>query len=142
MHKITRMKNICALLFISVLLISCGKYEEGPGISLLSKKNRITNVWSLASKMTNGQTTNLSDWTWKLEIKDDETYTSQVTYLGIPFLNESGIWKFSTDKSQLLTTASGSSNTDSWEIIRLTKDELKLKYISGGDTIVDTFIGK
>jgi hypothetical protein len=136
------MKNICALLFISVLLISCGKYEEGPGISLLSKKNRITNVWSLASKMTNGQTTNLSDWTWKLEIKDDETYTSQVTYLGIPFLNESGIWKFSTDKSQLLTTASGSSNTDSWEIIRLTKDELKLKYISGGDTIVDTFIGK
>jgi hypothetical protein len=42
----------------------------------------------------------------------------------------------------LLTTASGSSNTDSWEIIRLTKDELKLKYISGGDTIVDTFIGK
>ena len=136
------MKNICALLFISVLLISCGKYEEGPGISLLTKKNRITNVWSLASKMTNGQTTNLSDWTWKLEIKDDETYTSQVTYLGIPFLNESGIWKFSTDKSQLLTTASGSSNTDSWEIIRLTKDELKLKYISGGDTIVDTFIGK
>jgi hypothetical protein len=136
------MKNICALLFISVLLISCGKYEEGPGISLLTKKNRITNVWSLASKMTNGQTTNLSDWTWKLEIKDDETYTSQVTYLGIPFLNESGIWKFSTDKSQLLTTASGSSNTDSWEIIRLTKDELKLKYISGGDTIVDTFIGQ
>jgi hypothetical protein len=136
------MKNICALLFISVLLISCGKYEEGPGISLLTKKNRITNVWSLASKMTNGQTTNLSDWTWKLEIKDDETYTSQVTYLGIPFLNESGIWKFSTDKSQLLTTASGSSNTDSWEIIRLTKDELKLKYISGGDTIVDTFTGK
>jgi len=136
------MKNICALLFISVLLISCGKYEEGPGISLLTKKNRITNVWSLASKMTNGQTTNLSDWTWKLEIKDDETYTLQVTYLGIPFLNESGIWKFSTDKSQLLTTASGSSNTDSWEIIRLTKDELKLKYISGGDTIVDTFTGK
>jgi hypothetical protein len=136
------MKNIFALLFISILLLSCGKYEEGPGISLLSKKNRITNVWSLSSRITNSQTTNLSNTTWKVEIKDDETYNSQATYLGIPFLNESGIWKFSTDKSQLLTTASGSSNTDSWEIIRLTKDELKLKYISGGDTIVDTFIGQ
>ena len=142
MHKITRMKNIFALLFISIFLLSCGKYEEGPGISLLSKKNRITNVWSLSSKITNSQTTNLSNTTWKVEIKDDETYNAQATYLGIPFLNESGIWKFSTDKSQLLTTASGSSNTDSWEIIRLTKDELKLKYISGGDTIVDTFIGQ
>ena len=136
------MKNIFALLFSSILLFSCGKYEEGPGISLLTKKNRITNVWSLSSRMTNSQTTNLSNSTWKVEIKDDETYTSQVTYLGIPFLNESGIWKFSTDKSQLLTTASGSSNTDSWEIIRFTKDELKLKYISGGDTIVDTFTGQ
>jgi hypothetical protein len=136
------MKNIFALLFISIFLLSCGKYEEGPGISLLSKKNRITNVWSLSSKITNSQTTNLSNTTWKVEIKDDETYNAQATYLGIPFLNESGIWKFSTDKSQLLTTASGSSNTDSWEIIRLTKDELKLKYISGGDTIVDTFIGQ
>ena len=142
MHKITRMKNIFALLFISIFLLSCGKYEEGPGISLLSKKNRITNVWSLSSKITNSQTTNLSNTTWKVEIKDDETYNAQATYLGIPFLNESGIWKFSTDKRQLLTTASGSSNTDSWEIIRLTKDELKLKYISGGDTIVDTFTGQ
>ena len=136
------MKKLFFIAFLSVLAVSCGKYEEGPGISLLSKKNRITNVWSLSSRMTNSQTTNLSNSTWKVEINDDETYNSQATYLGIPFLNESGIWKFSTDKSQLLTTPSGSSNTDSWEIIRLTKEELKLKYISGGDTIVDTFIGQ
>ena len=136
------MKKFLVLALLSVIAVSCGKYEEGPGISLLSKKNRITNVWSLSSRMTNSQTTNLSNSTWKVEIKDDETYNSQATYLGIPFLNESGIWKFSTDKSQLLTTPSGSSNTDSWEIIRLTKEELKLKYISGGDTIVDTFIGQ
>ena len=136
------MKKFLVLALLLAVGVSCGKYEEGPGISLLSKKNRITNVWSLSSRMTNSQTTNLSNSTWKVEIKDDETYTSQATYLGIPFLNESGIWKFSTDKSQLLTSPSGSSNTDSWEIIRLTKEELKLKYISGGDTIVDTFIGQ
>lgn len=136
------MKKIFAFLFIAAFLFSCGKYEEGPGFSLLTKKNRITNVWNLSSRTTNVSTTNLSNVTWKVEIKDDESYNSQATYLGITFLNESGIWKFSTDKSQLLTTASGSSNTDTWEIIRLTKDELKLKYISGGDTIVDTFIGQ
>jgi hypothetical protein len=136
------MKNIFAFLFISAFLFSCGKYEEGPGISLLTKKNRITNVWSLASRTTNGNTTSLSNTTWTVTINDDDSYNSKATVFGITVLNENGTWKFSNDKLQLLTIPSGSSNTASWEIVRLTKDELKLRYITNNDTIVDTFIGE
>jgi hypothetical protein len=136
------MKNILAFLFVSALLFSCGKYEEGPGFSLLTKKNRITNVWSLASRTTNGNTTNLSNTTWTVTINDDDSYNSKATVFGITVLNENGTWKFSNDKLQLLTIPSGSSNTASWEIVRLTKDELKLRYITNNDTIVDTFIGE
>lgn len=118
---------------------SCGKYEEGPGISFLTKKNRITNTWNLTSRTTNGSSTNLSNYTWEVVIKDDETYTSKATILGIPFLNETGSWKFSDDKLDLLTTPTNSANTATWEIVRLKKDELKLRYFSNGDTIVDTF---
>ena len=136
------MKKYFALFAISALLFSCGKYEEGPGFSLLSKKNRITNLWKLTSRTTNGEVTNLSNFTWDVEIKDDETYTSKAFLFGVNFLNESGNWKFSSDKKQLLTTPSGSTNTASWDIVRLTKDELKLRYVSSGDTIVDTFSGQ
>jgi hypothetical protein len=136
------MKKILALLVVSTLLFSCGKYEEGPGISFLTKKNRITNVWSLASRTTNGNTTSLSNTTWTVTINDDDSYNSKATVFGITVLNENGTWKFSNDKLQLQTIPSGSSNTASWDIVRLTKDELKLRYISNNDTIVDTFIGQ
>lgn len=136
------MKKIFALVFITAFLFSCGKYEEGPEISLLTKKNRITNVWSLASRTTNGNTTSLSNTTWTVTINDDDSYNSKATVFGITVLNENGTWKFSNDKLQLLTIPSGSSNTASWEIVRLTKDELKLRYITNNDTIVDTFIGE
>ena len=122
--------------------MSCGKYEEGPGISLLTKKNRITNNWKLSSRTTNGQTTSLSNFTWDVTLKADETYSSKTTLFGLNSLNETGTWKFSSDKLQLLTIPSGSSNTASWEIVRLTKDELKLRWVNGSDTIVDTFIGQ
>jgi hypothetical protein len=136
------MKKLVYLSIGIFLLASCGKYEEGPGFSLLSKKNRITNTWNLSSRTTNGQSTNVSNFTWKVVIKDDETYTSQSSLFGVPLFNETGNWKFSSDKKQLVTTPSGSSNNASWEIIRLSKDELKLKYISSGDTLVDTFSGQ
>ena len=136
------MKNFIILAILISVVSACGKYDEGPGFSLLSKKNRITNSWDLSSRTTNGETTNLSNYTWNVEIKDDETYTSKAFLFGVNFLNETGNWKFSTDKKQLLTTPSGSSNTASWEIVRLTKDELKLRYVSSGDTIVDTFSGQ
>jgi len=131
-----------ALTLIAAGISSCGKYEEGPGISLLTKKNRITNVWNLASRTTNGNTTSLSNTTWTVTINDDDSYNSKATVFGITVLNENGSWKFSNDKLQLLTIPSGSSNTDSWDIVRLTKDELKLRYISNNDTIIDTFIGQ
>ncbi|MFY7668116.1 MAG: lipocalin family protein [Crocinitomicaceae bacterium] len=137
------MKKIAIYLFVLTLSIagisSCGKYEEGPKFTFLTKKARITNTWNLASRTTNGSTTNLSNDTWEVVIKDDETYTSKATILGVPFFNEIGTWKFSDDKLELLTTPASSANAASWEIVRLKKDELKLRYYNGGDTIVDTF---
>lgn len=137
------MKKIAIYLFVLTLSIagisSCGKYEEGPKFTFLTKKARITNTWNLASQTTNGSITNLSNQTWEVVIKDDETYTSKAALFGITFLNETGSWKFSDDKLELLTTPANSANTANWEIVRLKSDELKLRYFANGDTIVDTF---
>jgi len=136
------MKKFLVLALLSLVVVSCGKYEEGPGFSLISKKNRITNTWTLNARTTNGQTTSLSNFTAQIIINEDESYNVKTTLFGFPLPEENGTWKFSTDKLQLLTTPNGSSNAGSWDIVRLTKDKLKVKYISSGDTLVDTYSGK
>lgn len=134
------MKNIVIASFLFIIVVSCGKYPEGPGFSLASKKARITNNWSLSSQSTNGQVDNLNNFTWQVNIKEDETYTSNASVFNVPLVNENGSWRFSDDKLNLLTTPSGSANTDSWKIIKLRKDEFKIEWYSNGDTIVSTFI--
>ena len=64
------------LLAVSAIAVaSCGKYEEGPGFSLLSKKARIVGEWSLSSMTVNGQSQDLSGTTVAVNIKKDGTYT-------------------------------------------------------------------
>lgn len=134
------MKKVLLASVVFVVLAACGKYPEGPGFSLASKKARITNNWSLSSQSTNGQTDDLSNFTWQVNIMEDDTYSSNASFFNVPFINESGSWRFSDDKLNFLTTPNGSANTDSWKIIKLKKDEFKIEWYSGQDTIVSTFI--
>ena len=52
------MKNLIvysfALSVVAVSISSCGKYEEGPKFTLLSKKARITNTWKFTKSENNG----------------------------------------------------------------------------------------
>ncbi len=48
------MKHIAALLVMAMVTVSsCRKYEEGPGISFVSKKGRVSNEWAFASAIEN-----------------------------------------------------------------------------------------
>ena len=94
----------------------------------------------MSSQFTNGQTDDFSNLTWQVNIMEDDTYSSNASFFNIPFINESGSWRFSDDKLNFLTTPNGSANTDSWKIIKLKKDEFKIEWYSGQDTIVSTFI--
>jgi uncharacterized lipoprotein NlpE involved in copper resistance len=133
------MKNIFVLFIISSILISCQKYQEGPGISLISKKNRITNTWVLKSRISNDISVDLTNWTWIITINDDGTYNLKIAYVGLDESTQNGTWQFTTDKSGLLIKQNGSNNQVNWDIVRLTKDELKLRYQSGSSTNIDTF---
>lgn len=48
------MKNISLTLLVFTLVLSSCKYEEGPGISLISKRDRISNEWSVISYKIDG----------------------------------------------------------------------------------------
>jgi hypothetical protein len=75
----------------------CKKYENGPTISLSSKKSRIAADWEFKKVTYNDMdiTTEFLGYTW--EINKDETFK-------IVFENsveDNGIWEFVTDKEAI-----------------------------------------
>lgn len=106
----------------SVLLSSCGKYEEGPNISLASKKARIVRAWTFSKSIDGSSgaefvcTVNCT----VMELVKDGTIL--VNGANMPGLK----WQFSDDKSKLEYVA-GSTLISSIKIIRLTSKDLWLK---------------
>jgi hypothetical protein len=133
------MKKFLVLVLLSVIVVSCGKYEEGPGFSLISKKNRVTNTWVLSKVEVNGQdeTPQSSSYTLKMTLKEDETLSANYTVLTIPFTT-TGTWAFNSDKSALILTDNSGTSTNT--ILRLTNKEMKLRQIANGDTTINTFV--
>ncbi len=132
------MKKLVYLSIGIFLLASCGKYEEGPGFSLLSKKNRVTNTWKLTKVEVNGQdqTPSASSYSLTMTLKDDETLTANYTIFTLPY-SSTGTWAFNSDKSSLILTDNSGTSTNT--IVRLTQSEMKLRQIDAGDTTVNTF---
>jgi len=118
--------------FAVVFLASCGKYEDGPGLSLRSKKARIQGDWTVESAFQAGVDIT-SDITFggTVDVTFDKDgvfkYTYDYTILG-QVINGSvtGTWDFSDDKSAVVVT-NGSGNSDSSKILRLTNKELWLE---------------
>lgn len=58
------MKRIASILFFAFAILvsvsSCRKYEEGPNVSLRTKKARITNNWKYESAQVNGNEVSLN----------------------------------------------------------------------------------
>jgi hypothetical protein len=133
------MKKFLVLALLSVIAVSCGKYEEGPGFSLISKKNRVTNTWVLSKVEVNGQdeTPQSSSYTLKMTLKEDETVSASYTIFTIPYTT-TGTWAFNSDKSALILTDNSGTSTNT--ILRLTNKEMKLRQIANGDTTINTFV--
>lgn len=134
---------VAALLIGSVTVTGCGKYEEGPSISLRTKKARVVGEWELEKILENG-VDKTSDYravvaSETIEFKKDETYTAAYSYtslLGGGTDSESGTWAFASDKEKFSTstTENNVTTTSTVDIIRLTNSEFWTKEVDGGDT--------
>jgi hypothetical protein len=135
-HILTLSFAMAALFIIS----SCGKYEEGPGVSLLSKKARITGVWKLDKMIVNGveQTIEEEMKNATTELMKDGTGKITVTFMGMT-LNFDMEWEFNDDKTKLKTRMKDFLDPEVWEewveseILRLTNKELWLKDVETED---------
>ena len=127
-----------SLLFLAAAAVtvlnfqSCGKYEDGPGFSLRTKKARLTGELELVK--INGQTPanyyGLSsfDQTWDVEGNGDCKLSASLSYYGqnISYTYD-GEWEWEDNKEAISIDLDNSSSDLELEIKRLTNKELTVK---------------
>ena len=104
---------------------SCGKYEDGPNFSLLTKKARLTREWDVKSTGNDILEQGGVGFTMTFDKDGSLKYTYSV---GNQSESYSGTWEFSSDKENLVIKDDSGTNADTLEIKRLTNKELWFDY--------------
>ena len=143
--KNIKMKKILQFALLSLLILSCKKFEEG-GLVNKTKKRLSAQTWVLSKYLRNGvDETNLV-----LFINYEEKYTGEEsgsftrTYIDKNGDNkmESGSWFFEKEKKQLnisgissleITSETGTVSSTYYNILKLDKKEFWYYYENGGD---------
>ena len=124
--KSLKLFSFALLAVVVVLGTSCGKYEEGPGFSLMTKNARVAGVWKLEKYVSaNGTVTNAeADDNTTFEFTKDGSVIITSTDGGASF-TVNGTWEFTKDKEYIKTTLVffGQSSIDEVKILRLTNKE-------------------
>ncbi|MDD3688314.1 MAG: hypothetical protein PHE56_16340 [Bacteroidales bacterium] len=111
----------------AMLFSSCGKYEEGPSFSLLTKKARIAGEWKMSEVTVDGTVQDLGEGSMSYVLEKDGTGDVKVTWAGLT-LTFDVEWEFDEAKENLrVRTKDENDEWDEWmesEIIRLTNSEL------------------
>lgn len=108
------------LTVFSAMIASCKKYEDGPSLSLKTKKSRVANEW-IYNEVTSPNGTNITSSYANsfLEFKKDDSYiqtSSSYSY--------TGTWQFASGKEDIVMTESGSGDSETLHILRLKEKEL------------------
>ncbi len=147
------MKKINLLILFILPLVAgsvfsgCNKYEDGPKISMRSKKARVSNTWRIDQvfETENGTKTDKTTdyktayFNYSMTIRKEGNYTISYRPYNISDYNETGSWEFGADKNNLVfINSNGNSSTIGtvWEIYRLKEDELWMRtYNNNGVTV-------
>lgn len=115
----------------TVAVSSCNKYEEGPSLSLRTKKARLAGEWDMVAYSNGGvevadtdsdYVTFEKDGTFKFSMEDGTSMT--------------GKWEFANDKEAITMTYDNSTITGTSTILKLTNDELWIKDTEGTEEYI------
>ncbi len=137
--KTTLKFGVATIVIASAIISSCGKYEEGPNLSLASKKGRVANTWKVEAFLQDG-VDKTSDYrvgvaSESYEYKKDGTYTESFTLTvlgGGLTTTETGTWEFINDNEAIKTLSNVSgSKADTMNVLRLKGNDMWVKSVSG-----------
>lgn len=120
-HLLLIVGVMCAMTFFA-----CKKYEDGPWLSLHTKKARLVNVWKYDHVTQNGNDVTASYVNRSVEFKKDGNYI--ITYGQYA---DAGTWQFASNKEDIVLSESNSSSAITWHILKLKNKELWLSEQDG-----------
>ena len=102
---------------------SCKKYDEGPGLSLKSKKSRVAGEWEVDKYIQSDGTESQDNASTVIKFEKDGAYT--YTNTGGSF---NGTWSFDDKKENIIIEVEflGQTSKDTTKILRLTNKEFWL----------------
>ncbi|MFN0030991.1 MAG: hypothetical protein ACKVOR_02415 [Flavobacteriales bacterium] len=109
-------------------LASCNKYEDGPGISLRSRRERVANTWQVENYKVNGSdlTSLVADYT--------ETFTKDYDYsYQWGSLDGTGTWVFQNNDEEINLTGTDDQTSRILEIEKLEEKAFWYYYMDGDD---------
>jgi hypothetical protein len=128
--RTNNMKNIKIILplLAFVLLFSGCKYEDGPALSLRTKRERAANTWLIDQVLENG-VDKTADYKlfftdYKMEMGKSLMYTLTYRPLNLSNFKEMGTWEFTDNKNAIRFKPTADQNSgDNWKILRLKEHE-------------------
>jgi hypothetical protein len=126
-----------ALLAVTFILGSCSKYEEGPALSLRTKKARLAGVWKIEKFVDNDGSVSYPDSgdSGTVEYTKDNEVKATFDIFGFQAL-VNGEWEFIKDKEWLrvILDFNGQKEVEDSKILRLKNDELWIEDEDGDQT--------
>lgn len=132
--KILSIKKIATLSLAIGLLASCKKYEDGPYVSLIPKKERVANTWIIENAYENGNevTDNYDQYELFLS-KDGDTKLVAIYTFG-DFTAEfetDGTWMFENNQETITVDYENNDADNSYQILRLQEKSLWVREKGG-----------
>jgi hypothetical protein len=117
-------------LITAITFASCKKYEEGPVISLRSKKERVANTWQIEVAYNDGEdvTEEYDEYTVKFTKDGDAELAALYSWGGFSYEYETnGTWSFMNNSEELEVDYEDDDADEVYQILKLEEDELWLR---------------
>ena len=121
--------TVLAALTSGLLLSSC-KYEEGPAISVLTKKQRVENTWVIDKALDNGEdvTSDFDEYTLITDKDGDAKLNASYTFGNFTYDAETnGIWSFEDSKESINFDYEDDDADKTYQILKLKSNEMWLR---------------
>jgi hypothetical protein len=116
--------SVFAFIITVILLVSCNKYPDGPGISLRTRNERLANTWKVDNYKING-----NDFT-SLVTGYTETFTKNGAYnYSWGLLDGSGTWTFQNNDKEVKLTGNDSQASRTLTLLKLEEKSLWYSYV-------------
>ncbi|HOE03689.1 MAG TPA: hypothetical protein PLZ52_00600 [Bacteroidales bacterium] len=119
-----------AIAVFAFVFSSCQPYEEGPSISLLSKKSRLAGEWTVTEILNNGTAQDISSLDPKYTFEKDGTGTASFVFFNLRISFEAE-WELTNNGETLRMRAKDENQVwKEWEeftILKLYKDEMAIE---------------